>query len=378
MSEMYKAAVLRGIGGPFETWSLPAPEHLPAGTFLLRVELTGICGTDAHIYQGHMPGINYPVLLGHEIVGTIAALGEGVERDYLGHPIAVGDRIAVLPSLSCGICYECSVARVPARCPNKRPTYGFKNPATNEPLLSGGYAEYLFAYNVGTIFFKTEIAPERAVLMEPFAVAIHAVDRSRIRLGDTVVVQGTGAIGLASIACARSSGASKIIAIGGPPGRLELARRLGAHHTIDIAEVKKPAERLALVHELLGSTRGASVVFGCVGHPAAFLEGISYTVTGGVMVEVGHFTDTGTIPFNPYADLLKRNITIEGVFGYGSNYIGVFCRSIEFLENGDYPFELMVSHQVGLSQIQDAIEALSGTFNLYGRDTIKVAVNPWV
>jgi L-iditol 2-dehydrogenase len=378
MSELYKAAVLQKKGGPFEIWTLPAPEELPAGTFLLRVELTGICGTDAHIYQGHMPGITYPVLLGHEVVGTLAALGEGIEKDYLGHPVKVGDRIALLPSLSCGICYECSVARVPARCPNKRPTYGFKNPATTEPLLSGGYAEYLFAYNAGTIFFKTDIAPERAVLMEPLAVGIHAIDRSRLHLGDTVVVQGTGAIGLAAIACAKSSGASKIIAIGGPPGRLELARRMGADHTIDIAEVKKPAERVAAVCELLGSQRGASVVFGCVGHPAAFLEGISYTVTGGVMVEVGHFTDTGTIPFNPYTDLLRRNITIEGVYGYGSNYIGVFCRSIAFLESGTSPFELMVSHQVALSQVQDAVEALSGTLNLYGRDTIKVAVNPWV
>jgi L-iditol 2-dehydrogenase len=378
MSELYKAAVLQAVGGPFEIWSLPAPEELPPGTFLLRVELTGICGTDAHIYRGHMPGIQYPVLLGHEIVGTIAALGEGVEHDYLGHRVEIGDRIALLPSLSCGTCYECSVARMPARCPNKRPTYGFKNPATTEPLLSGGYAEYLFVYNAGTIFFKTSISPERAVLMEPFAVGIHAIDRSHLHLGDTVVVQGTGAIGLAAIACAKNSGASKIIAIGGPPGRLELARRMGADYTIDIAEVRTPPERLAAVHELLGSTRGASIVFGCVGHPSAFLEGISYTVTGGVMVEVGHFTDTGSIAFNPYTDLLRRNITIEGVYGYGSNYIGVFCRSIEFLENGSHPFELMVSHQVGLSQVQDAIEALSGTLNLYGRDTIKVAVNPWV
>ena len=351
---------------------------LPPGTFLLQVELAGICGTDAHIYQGHMPALRYPVVLGHEIVGKIAALGEGVEQDYRGNPVSVGDRIAVLPSLSCGTCYECSVARNPARCPNKRLTYGFKSPASSEPFLSGGFAQYLYAYNAGTIFFKTEVSPEAAVLMEPLAVGIHAIDRAGIRLGDTVVVQGTGAIGLMAIACAKQSGASKIVAIGGPPGRLELAARLGADHTIDIAEVPAPEARLELVHKFLGSQRGASAVIGCVGHPAAFLEGISYVVSGGVMAEVGHFTDTGTIPFNPYADLLSRNITIEGVFGYGSNYIGVFVRSIDLLEQGDFDFTPMVSHQVGLSDLDEAMQALTGAFTLDGRETIKIAVNPWM
>lgn len=141
---------------PFEVQSFEVPE--PArGTFVLKVELAGICGTDAHIYHGHLPSIEFPVPLGHEFTGVIAALGEGVTTDYTGRPVQVGDRVAMRPGYNCGYCYECTIAKMPGRCKNKKPTYGFKSPATLAPHLSGGFAQYMYAFNENSFFFKTSL-----------------------------------------------------------------------------------------------------------------------------------------------------------------------------------------------------------------------------
>lgn len=377
MSKESQAAVVVQPGA-VEIRSYSLPDALPPGTFLLRVELAGVCGTDSHIYQGHLPTVRYPVLLGHEITGTIAALGEGVEHDYLGRPVSVGDRVAVKPGgISCGKCYQCAVDHAPGRCRSRPSVYGFKSPVTVEPHLTGGFAQYLFAHMPDTVFFKTELPPEVSVLMEPLTIALHATDRARVGLGSTVVVQGTGAIGLMAVACAKLSGAFPIIAIGAPAGRLETARLLGAHHTIDIAVVTDPEERRSLVLELLGSDQGATAVIGCAGQPSAFLEGLALVASGGVISEAGHFSDAGSIPFNPYSDLLWRNISVEGVLGAGPDSVGRFCRSIALLEQHDLPYELIVSHRIGLSRLEEAFRALSTTYHLDARDVVKLAVDPW-
>lgn len=371
------AAVLTGIHQKFEIQSFDVPEPAP-GTFIVKVELAGICGTDAHIYHGRLPSVQFPVILGHELTGTIAALGEGVTTDYMGIPVQVGDRVAIRPGYNCGYCFECMVMKQPGRCRNKKQTYGFKSPIAVEPALSGGFAQYMYAFNENSVFFKTNLPPHVSVLMEPLTISLHAVERARISLGSTVIVQGTGAIGLFAIAGAKLSGAGTIIAIGGPQDRLELAKEFGADHTIDIAEYSTPEARRALVNEYLGSDRGASAVIGAVGFPKAFMEGLALTASGGVMAEVGHFTDNGSTPFNPYSDLLWRNCDVAGVLGAGENPPAMFYRSISILESGALPFDKVVSHQVPFSRIEEAVQAMSTTYRLDGRDLIKVAVNPWL
>jgi L-iditol 2-dehydrogenase len=229
----------------------------------------------------------------------------------------------------------------------------------------------------GTVFFKTELPADVSVLMEPLTIALHATDRARVGLGRSVVVQGTGAIGLMAVACAKLAGAFPIIAIGGPSGRLETALRLGAHHSIDINVTTDPEERHSLVLGFLGSDLGADAVIGCAGQPSAFLEGLALVASGGVMSEAGHFTDAGSIPFNPYSDLLWRNISVEGVLGAGPDSVGRFCRSIALLEQHDLPYELIVSHKVSLERLEEAFVALSSTYRLDGRDIVKLAVDPW-
>lgn len=368
-----KAAVLTAQGGGFEVREFGVAEPGP-GEFVVKVDLAGICGTDVHVWHGHMASVRFPIILGHEITGTVVALGDGVTHDYLGRPVAVGDRVCLSPGVSCGRCYACTVQKTPGRCAHRQPAYGFAPLTESGPHCTGGYSQYLHAQHAGTHFFKTDLPANVAVLLEPIACSLHGVDRAGITIGDTVVVQGTGIIGLGAILCAHLAGAQTVVAVGGPKGRLDLAKRLGADHTIDIAEVRDPADRLALVREYVGSPLGANRVIECAGVPAAFLEAIDYVADGGTVSELGHFTDNGTVTFNPHFHLLRRNLNFVGVFGSGG--IDKFCRSLGLLERGGYPFDEIVSHEIPLDRVGAAFDALSGSYRLDDRDAVKIAVNP--
>src|SRR5436309_11707435 len=100
MAEQGRVAVLDAVHGSFDVRSYEVPEPGP-GEFVIKVDLTGICGTDVHIWHGHLPSIVYPIVLGHEITGTVVALGEGVTHDYIGRRVRVGDRVALSPGASC-------------------------------------------------------------------------------------------------------------------------------------------------------------------------------------------------------------------------------------------------------------------------------------
>ena len=365
-----RIAVLTEPGGRFIIEEHPLPEPAP-GTVLLKVELAGICGTDAHIYRGHGDPSLFPLVLGHENVGRIVALGEGVERDFMGNPIRVGDRIAVKPGVSCNSCYMCLVLKSPTRCPDKRGAYGFRPPNTSP--FNGGFAEYLYLDIPGTFFFRTDASAERAVLLEPLTIAVHSVDRSGIRLGDTVAIQGSGPIGLLTLFCARMAGAVKAIVVGGPAGRLELARKLGADYTIDIEEVTDPAERIKLVRSQTRGGQGADVVFECAGVPAAVPEGIGMMRDSGTFVEAGNFTDAGSTSLNPNRDMVVKNLNLVAPFGSSVEH---FARALPILEKAEYPFEEIVSHCLPLERLSEAMEALTTSYQLDGRDAIKIAITP--
>lgn len=375
MSTTSRAAIVLDAAGEVEIRSYEVPEPGP-GEFVLKLELCGVCGTDAHVYQGRLPSIAFPALLGHEIVGTVAALGEGVTTDHRGRPVTVGDRVGVFPAASCGHCYQCQVRHRPANCPDRRPSYGFKSPVTNPPHLTGGFAEYLHAANTGTVFYRTDLRPEVAVLQEPMSVALHGIERGGVRLGSTVVVQGVGAIGLMAVVAARAAGASRVIAIGAPRARLELAKALGADAVVDIAEVGDVDERRRAVFDALDAP-GADCVVGASGSPHAFMEAIGLVADGGVLAELGNFTDRGTVPFNPFSDLLKRDITIAGVYGAGPDMQRRYHDALLILERGGWPYDRVVSHRVPLERVGEALTALGGGFSLDGRDIVKLAIDPW-
>jgi L-iditol 2-dehydrogenase len=348
---MSRAAVFRGTDRAFDLREFPVPEPAP-GTVLLRMELCGICGTDVHYYQ---EGLRAPTILGHENAGIIEALGEGVETDSLGRPVRVGDRVVVQPGARGG-------------------AYGLRPLPDKDPRLTGGQSEYLYLNLPDTRFFKTDLPAEVAVLLEPFTVAIHAVERSRIRLGDTVVIQGSGAIGLMCLIAARFSGAAKTIVVGGPAGRLELARRLGADVVINIFEERDPAARREQVLAETPNQSGADVVMECAGVPAAIPEGIDLLRRGGMFCELGHFVDVGNMKLNPNRHMVWKDLNLVAPLGSRTEH---FVRGLPIMERYPELFAGMVSHRLPLTRVQEAFEALSGRYHLDGRDAIKIAIAPW-
>lgn len=338
------ARAVVALGQDFTVEEAAVPDPAPHG-LVLKQELAGICGTDLHNWQKHLPT---PTLLGHESVGIVAALGQDLTHDFLGEPLHEGDRVVYHPR-------------------NSHATFGYRG---LESPFSGGFADYICLGDPELCVIKTATPARTAVLAEPFAIGVHAVMRANVQLGDTILVQGSGPIGLMVMLCAKYSGAARIIVIGGPAGRLQLAQRLGAHVTIDIAEHPAPEQRKQLV---MDSTRGAGadVVFECVGFLPAFPEGLEYVKQDGTFVECGHFVDMGTVAVNPARHILLPNIRMEGIWGSRFPH---FARGMALLEQVPDPIGDMVSHILPLDRVRDGFEALNGSYHLDGADAIKIAL----
>ena len=370
MAHTARAAVLDRPMGSFQVQDLKLPQPAP-GTVLLRQELAGCCATDAHAYLGQWK-TEFPVILGHENVGVVEALGVGGQQDYLGRQLREGDRV-IARTGSCGHCYECRALRLPRRCRNRRVIHGYNR--LDLAPFSGGYAEYLYlSWPESTFMLKVDLPPSVAALHEPLGVAAHAVRRAQPRPGDTVVVQGSGAIGLFTLGMARLAGATRAIVVGGPPERLDLARAFGADVTIDIAELTTPEERTRAVLAETPGGIGADVVFGCVGLASAWPEGISYLRDGeGRFLEVGLASDAGEVAFNPCTQLVAKNATLIGALGMLDSDA---LAAVRVMERGLLPLERVVSHQLPLERVGDAIAALNGDYRVDGRAAIKIAIAP--
>jgi threonine dehydrogenase-like Zn-dependent dehydrogenase len=365
-------SALTGVGQAFAVQEYPVPVVQP-GARLVRMELAGVCATDTHVYQGDWPNLTYPVVLGHENVGIIEELGAGTDRDFLGQPLRVGDRV-VFKAAGCGRCAACVLEGGSRGCLNGQAGYGFASPATAPPHFTGGFGQYVYLAHPYTQVFRTELDAQTAVLAEPTAVAVSGVARANLQLGDTVVVQGTGAIGLLTLACARLAGATQVIAVGGPARRLELARALGADHVIDIAAVTSGDERVRLARELTPGGAGADVVFGCVGVAAAVPEGLRFLRRGGGrMIEIGNALGAGAATVSPARDLVAPNAALVGHWATQTQH---WVRALRVLDRGQAPFRDIVSHRLALHRVGDAIHSLLGSYRLDDEEAIKIAIAP--
>lgn len=354
---MPNAAVLAQFNQPLELRQYDLPSTLEPGAALVRTEMAGICGTDVHLWKGELP-IQLPVILGHETVGRITALGDGLERDWTGQPLRVGDRITWTSTTSCGQCYYCAEKHQPTRCPQRR-AYGIGYRCDVEPHFLGGYAEYHYLRPRANLFKLPDALSTEAVIGAGCALitAIHGVERTGIEWRDTVVVQGAGPVGIAALAVAKSAGAGQVIVIGAPKARLEMARRFGADQVIDLADVRTPAERMAAVREW---TRGfgADVVLECVGAPAAVTEGMELCRDGGKYLILGHYCDAGPIAWNPHL-VTRKQLTVTGSWSSEPRHLRA---ALEFLRATPdrFPFAEMVSHRFPLARANEALQTTAG------------------
>jgi putative phosphonate catabolism associated alcohol dehydrogenase len=352
MSGDSRAAVLAAFQKPLEIRRYPRPDRPAAGAAIVRVEMAGICGTDVHLWLGQLP-IPVPVILGHETVGRIAALGEGLERDWRGDALSVGDRITWASSIVCGECYYCRRKGQPTRC-LRRKAYGISYCADDPPHLHGGYAEYM-VLRPGTAIFKLpETLETEAVVGAGCALwtVIHGVERMGIRWGDVVVVQGAGPVGLAAVAVAREAGASRIIVIGAPRHRLARAAQFGAHVIIDLDA--GPDRKDSVLAATPGGF-GADVVMECAGHPAAVAEGIDYCRDGGKLLVLGQYGDAGPTPINPHL-ITRKQLEIHGSWGFEPRHVDAALHLLE-RSGGRYPFAMAVTHRFPLEEANEALEA---------------------
>lgn len=362
---MGRAVVLDKPLGTFSVSEFAVPEPGP-GTVLLRMELSGCCATDAHTYLGQWKNVAFPAFLGHENVGSVVDTGPGGQRDYLGRELKPGDRVFARWGW-CGKCYECRTLQQPRRCRNR--------PTGAPTAFSGGFAEYLYVNAPETTFMlKMDTPATTAVLSEPLGVAVTAVRRAAPRLGETIVVQGCGAVGLLTLGVAKLAGATRAIVVGGPRERLDVARAFGADVVIDIDAVRDPAERTRLVLSETLAGLGADLVFGCVGLAPAWLEGISYVRDGGRFMELGLASDTGDVTFNPCTQLVAKNISLMGTLGLESYQDALVAGRL--LEAARLPFEHVVSHQLPLDRVGDSIQALNSNYRIDDRTALKIAIAP--
>jgi len=363
-----KSAILDGPDGSFVVTEADVPDPDPNG-LLVRQELCGICGTDAYVYRGGLPGVTFPIVLGHETVGVVEQLGANVREDSTGRPLATGDRVYIQPGMSCRQCLYCVVHQQPTLC-LKRRGYGFRPLKDAPPDFQGGFSQYLNLVP-GSTYLKMETDATTSVVLEPLTIGLHQVSRVSMPVGSTAVIQGAGAIGILTLVAAREAGALRTIVVGAPDSRLELAKTFGADLTISIDDVPDPAERVRLVREETPGGYGADVVFECTGVPASLPEGLDMLRRGGTYVEAGHYTDHGDVALNPFRHMVHKQITLVAVWGADTPH---FVAGRALIESGKYPFADLVSHRLPLDRVAEGVAAIGGTYRLDGEEIRKVAV----
>jgi L-iditol 2-dehydrogenase len=367
--------------GRYEVREYPLPEPEP-GCVLIKMQLSGICGTDKHTYQGFTTQygarkVEFPLIQGHENVGTVAAIGgDGKYTDFEGIPLKIGDRVVVGANVSCGECYYCR-HDFPYCCCENTLDYGNLLNAKNPPHLFGGWSQYMYIIP-GSFLVKVpdDLPSEVAVLTEIFAVSV-GLDRAKqmsafpnesFRFDDTVVVLGVGPLGMCFLMKARMLSAGTIIAVDLSDFRLNFAKRLGADHVVNAANTSK-SERLQLVKDLTHG-RGADMVIECAGVPAAVPEGLEMLRVSGLLVEAGNFSDLGEIPISPHKHLCAKNVRILGVSGEEPAAYGPGMRQMaRYLKH--YPLQEFVTHKFALKDVQAAVN------KSIEPESMKVVLDPW-
>ena len=355
MSETGKAAVFVGANKPFEIKEYPIPE--PADNDLVvRVTRTNICGSDIHLWRGDGDlknlGAIYNMILGHEMVGQIAKQGKGATRDSLGQPIKEGDRVVFTYYVHCGNCKACYQGNT-HMC--MMAISSVLRPADMPPHFIGGFAEYYYVKSIQHVFKLPDIVSDVSAAGANCALSqiIHSLHVVNFSFQETLVIQGAGGLGLFACAVAKESGASKIIIIDAISERLEMAKRFGADHCINIMDYPDPKQR---INEVLKQTNqwGADVVIEVAGVPAAVTEGIQMLCRGGRYLEVGCVSPGHDHPFDP-SMLSTQNKTIYGVSLYPPSSLK---KAIDFLAQNEskYPFKELQSHEYRLEDINQAFE----------------------
>jgi len=294
-------------------------------------------------------------------------------------PIEVGSKIMIPPFMPCGECYYCKhYPENSNRC--QTPVYygrylGFDK----APHLWGGWAEYVYVdldMLPGTKIYKLpdDMPLRLGALSEPITSTIRGFARAQrmggFKWGDTVVIQGSGPIGILAVAAAQEMGAGRVICVGAPEEpRLKLARKFGAEATVNIEEYRTSAERIARVRDIAGGY-GADVVMDCTGHPTAGPEGIEFLRDSGFFIEMGQFTDAGSIETN-WHRFVAKDITIMGSWAFTENDLALGVQMLNHARD-KYPwFDMQTIYPFNENGVRQAVS------DAMAMKTVKSTIVPW-
>jgi threonine dehydrogenase-like Zn-dependent dehydrogenase len=368
MGEHVLAAVRTGPGTT-ELREFPMPD-IPDDAALLKVEVAGICGTDVKMYG--RPPFPDPVIMGHENIGTIARAGRAFTQRQ---GVRDGDRVFVEHYVGCFRCEWCRIGEY-RHCemtdwrtnPDAR-RYGYTS-SDNPFRLWGGFAQYMFLpWNAILHKVPDGVSAELAGISTPLSNGIEwALFSAGVGYDSTVLIQGPGQQGLSQTVACKQAGASLIIVTGTTrdAARLELARKLGADHVIDV----QAEDALGRIREITGG-HGVDIVLDCTAGAGAapVLLGIdALKRREGTLLIQG---EMAAFPDFPVKKVTEKAITIKSARGHSFRACELALRQ---LASGRFPLESLTSHTFGLSQVDRAIRAVGGEVE---EDVVHVSLLPW-
>ena len=378
-------AVVMTAPGKVELRQLPYPDHLEENAVIVKMEMSGICGTDKHAFDGDVTlyggteaeqDMVFPTVHGHENSGIVVELGgKGSDIEYSGKDLKVGDRITHCPNVICGRCWYCRRIHAYPFCSHHQ-GIGMTYKSDAFPYITGGWGEYLYLPSKAWIYKVPEdLTVEETALSEIVVVTslldmakrYSQVDARGFNFGDTVVIQGLGAVGMTMIAKARLLGAGKIIALDTIKKKLDLAKDFGADLCIDISSMTEEELVRYIKDETEG--RGADLVVEVAGNAKAIDIGLKMLRRGGTYCETGNFVDTGNVSLNVHRQFAAKNVLFIGNTNHPHDmYYAHFDMMIRNRKN--FPWHKIISHRFKLDQCADALKTV------YTQEAIKVVFTP--
>lgn len=331
----------KGPGFIFKEVKDPKPKD---DEVLIEVRAVGICGTDVPILKG-IREVPIPLIPGHEFAGDIVEIGSKVRN------FSIGDRVTPAIVINCGHCYYCRKG-LETLCDNIIET-GIH--------VDGAFAEYVTVPEKVLHKLPENMTYEQGASIDPIASAYHPVKKASIGSEDTVVVFGPGPIGLYALQIAKAEGAKKVISVGieGDEERLELAKKLGADHTINLGQ-----EDLLESISKLTNGRMVDIVIEATGHPSVFDMALSAVRKYGTVIMIGIFHAPATANI---AQIVRREIQVKGSICY--TWID-YKECIDLVEGGKVKVEPMISHKFDLKDMDKALKIIDQ------RKAIKIIMYP--